>query len=218
MAADLQLQKVPVLSEEQEFLQVLGQVGGKGSVYLVGDVCRKEGESKCSLMKEFVSEVFPGDDRPGETNSNGEIKPECYPGSKGHHRPEPELGARMRAKSDKARAMHCSLVIFIFRHAYVHDQANQACVREVLKDVRSRTEGHGVRPALLGLVHAHSESPQTSKSVELLENMLRSVFSKHSHDSIWAGLFIPKAPDAVQTIKRKICKAVLCAQATGNTP
>uniref|UniRef100_A0A3B4BXW9 AIG1-type G domain-containing protein n=1 Tax=Pygocentrus nattereri TaxID=42514 RepID=A0A3B4BXW9_PYGNA len=168
---------------EEEFHQILKQIGGKGNVYLVGDVDRQDGECKCGLMQEFVAEVNGG----------------------------------MRATSDKGRAMHCAVVVFMFRHAYVRDKANHVSVREVLKDVRTRTEGHGVRPALLGLVHDHCESAETGESVELLEQMLRSVFFKHPHDSIWAGHFVPKAPDGVQDIRRHICKAVLSAQAAQST-
>ncbi|XP_072516643.1 uncharacterized protein C2orf72 [Salminus brasiliensis] len=220
MASDLQLKRVPFPpeeEEEEEFQQILKQIGGRGNVYLVGDVNRKDGECKCSLMKEFIADVLPVDDLHGEINSNGGIKSDCCPGSEGQQR-RPEPGASMRAKSDKGRAMHCALVIFIFRHSYVHDKANHVCVREVLKDVKARTVGHGAWPALLGLVHAHCESPETGESVELLEQMLRSVFSSHPHDSIWAGHFVPKSQDGVQAIRRHVCKAVLSALATDNVP
>ncbi|KAL6469516.1 hypothetical protein MHYP_G00230400 [Metynnis hypsauchen] len=212
MASDLQLTRVPPPPAEEEFHQILKQIGGKGNVYLVGDVDRKDGECKCSLMKEFVADVLTVD---GKINRNGGLGSESCSGSKGQSKPE--VGARMRATSDKGRAMHCALVVFIFRQAYVHDEANHVSVKEVLKDVRTRTEGHGVRPALLGLVHDHCESAETGESVELLEQMLRSVFFKHPHDSIWAGRFVPKAPDGVQDIRRHICKAVLSAQAAQST-
>ncbi|XP_036443206.1 uncharacterized protein LOC118819489 [Colossoma macropomum] len=217
MASDLQLNRVPVPPEEEEFHQILKQIGGKGNVYLVGDVDRKDDECKCSLMKEFVADVLAVDGMHGEMNKNGEIGSECCSGSKGQSPGKPEVGARMRATSDKGRAMHCAIVVFLFRHAYVRDKANHVSVREVLKDVRTRTEGHGVRPALLGLVHDHCESAETAESVELLEQMLRSVFCKHPHDSIWAGHFVPKAPDGVQAIRRHICRSVLSAQAAQST-
>ncbi|KAL7867027.1 hypothetical protein AOLI_G00148410 [Acnodon oligacanthus] len=215
MASDLQLSRVPPPPAEEEFHQILKQIGGKGNVYLVGDVDRKDGECKCSLMKEFVADVLAVDGMHGKINRNGELGSECCSGSKGQSKPE--VGARMRATSDKGRAMHCAIVVFIFRHAYVHDKANHVSLREVLKDVRTRTEGHGVRPALLGLVHDHCESAEIGESVALLEQMLRSVFYKHAHDSIWAGHFVPKAPDGVQDIRRCICKAVLSAQAAQST-
>uniref|UniRef100_A0A3B1KJW1 Uncharacterized protein n=1 Tax=Astyanax mexicanus TaxID=7994 RepID=A0A3B1KJW1_ASTMX len=215
MASDLQLKRAPFpQEEEEEFQQILKQIGGKGNVYLVGDVNREDGECKCSLMKEFVADVLPVDDLHREINSNGGVKSDCCPGQDGQQR-KPEVGASIRAKSDKGRAMRCALVIFIFRHSYVHEKANHVCVKEVLKDVKARTVGHGAWPGLLGLVHAHSESPETRESVELLEQMLRSVFRKHPHDSIWAGHFVPKALEGVQAIRRHVCKAVLSAQATG---
>uniref|UniRef100_A0A8B9JN84 Uncharacterized protein n=1 Tax=Astyanax mexicanus TaxID=7994 RepID=A0A8B9JN84_ASTMX len=214
MASDLQLKRAPFpQEEEEEFQQILKQIGGKGNVYLVGDVNREDGECKCSLMKEFVADVLPVDDLHREINSNGGVKSDCCPGQDGQQR-KPEVGASIRAKSDKGRAMRCALVIFIFRHSYVHEKANHVCVKEVLKDVKARTVGHGAWPGLLGLVHAHSESPETRESVELLEQMLRSVFRKHPHDSIWAGHFVPKALEGVQAIRRHVCKAVLSAQAT----
>ncbi|XP_049321227.1 uncharacterized protein LOC103040691 isoform X1 [Astyanax mexicanus] len=218
MASDLQLKRAPFpQEEEEEFQQILKQIGGKGNVYLVGDVNREDGECKCSLMKEFVADVLPVDDLHREINSNGGVKSDCCPGQDGQQR-KPEVGASIRAKSDKGRAMRCALVIFIFRHSYVHEKANHVCVKEVLKDVKARTVGHGAWPGLLGLVHAHSESPETRESVELLEQMLRSVFRKHPHDSIWAGHFVPKALEGVQAIRRHVCKAVLSAQATDNAP
>ncbi|XP_066514811.1 uncharacterized protein C2orf72 homolog isoform X1 [Hoplias malabaricus] len=214
MASELQLNRVPFPAEDEEFRQVLKQIGGKGNVYLVGDVNRKEGECKCGLMKEFVADVFPAEDPHEEINLNGEMKSKCCTGSQGSKGEcRPEVGARIRAKSDQGRAMHCAIVIFLFRDGFVSDKANRASMREVLKDVRMRTEGHGVRPALLGLVHSGSESPESGESVELLEHMLRSVFPKHPHDSIWAGHFLPKAPDCVQTIRTRVCKAVVSAQA-----
>ncbi|KAL7855329.1 hypothetical protein SRHO_G00175190 [Serrasalmus rhombeus] len=214
MASEQQQNRVPPPAEE-EFHQILKQIGGKGNVYLVGDVDRQDGECKCGLMQEFVAEVLAVDGMSGNINRNGGLGSDCCSGSKGQGKPE--VGARMRATSDKGRAMHCAVVVFIFRHAYVRDKANHVSVREVLKDVRTRTEGHGVRPALLGLVHDHCESAETGESVELLEQMLRSVFFKHPHDSIWAGHFVPKAPDGVQDIRRHICKAVLSAQAAQST-
>ncbi|KAI4902083.1 hypothetical protein NFI96_014701 [Prochilodus magdalenae] len=217
MASDLPLTKVTLQHEEEEFHQVLQQIGGTGNVYLVGDVdaSSKDGDCKCCLMKELLAELFPAGGTCGEINSNGKVR--CCSGSKGQcGRPE-MVGAKLRPKSDKERAMHCAVVIFLFRHAYLHDEANRVCVREVLKDIRTRTKGHGVQPALLGLVHAHCESPETGESVELLDQMLRSVFPKHPHDSIWAGHFVPRAEDGVQAIRRHICRCVLTAQAAQST-
>ena len=66
MASDLQLNRVPPPPEEEEFRQILKQIGGKGNVCLVGDVDRKDGECKWSLMKEFVADVLAEDGVHGE--------------------------------------------------------------------------------------------------------------------------------------------------------
>lgn len=90
------------------------------------------------------------------------------------------------------------------------------CMEGILKDIKVRVKkNHGFRQALLGLIHADAESSETSKSLTLLEETLRSVFIKHPHDSIWTGHFIPNAANGIENIKRNVCKAVNVSQSPG---
>ncbi|XP_076879958.1 uncharacterized protein LOC143528228 [Brachyhypopomus gauderio] len=120
--------------------------------------------------------------------------------------------------SAKGRTISCAIIIFIFRHVYVHNKNNRVCVEEVLKDVKARTKRSGLRPALLGLIYSDVESAETRGSVMFLEQTLRSVFTKHPHESIWAGHYISKSPDGMQTIKRHICTTVHFSQSPDNMP
>ncbi|KAK7127179.1 hypothetical protein R3I94_018386 [Phoxinus phoxinus] len=108
----------------------------------------------------------------------------------------------------KQRAIQCSVIIFIFRHDYVCGKENEACLREILKDVRARLKRNALRPALLGLVHTDSDQSESRESVVLLDRSMRSVFINHPQQAIWTGRYVSKCPDVLQEIRGSTCRAV----------
>ncbi|XP_062869369.1 uncharacterized protein LOC134331776 [Trichomycterus rosablanca] len=215
----------------EEFDRLLQQIGGRQNVYLVGDA---EGESTGELFQEFIVDMF--DTRveikfhSHTSSSNGDSKsagtqscPRSCPDSANVDKQAAELKVttvRQNGHSGhRSRTIHCSVIIFIFRHSFIHNKAKRVCMEEILRDVQVRMKkARGVRQAVLGLVRADAENSETRESVVLLMETLRSVFIKRSRDSVWAGHFIPKAPESVRNIKRNVCSAVQASQNSDNHP
>ncbi|KAK2869317.1 hypothetical protein Q7C36_001188 [Tachysurus vachellii] len=215
--------------EQEEFDRMLKRIGGKGNIYIVGDA---DGENNCSLFQEFIMDLFHTEVHIKKDKNanlgNGNIKSasvrncpvsDVAEGKDDNNADVDEKRVRRKRTITAAagRAIHCAVVIFIFRHGYVQKKANHVCMEEILKDVKVRVKkNHGGRQALLGLIHADVESSETRKSVTFLEETLRSVFIKHPHGAIWTGHFIPNAADGLENIKRNVCKAVNVSQSPDN--
>lgn len=113
-----------------------------------------------------------------------------------------------RNASGTARVIDSAMIIFIFRHEFISNNCNHVCIKEIMKDVKTRTKRSQTFPAVIGLVHATDESRGALQSVQILERLLHTVFRKHCSESIWAGLFIPNTVEKMMDIKRHANKAV----------
>lgn len=106
------------------------------------------------------------------------------------------------------RAIDSPIIIFIFRQEFISCIENRICLKEILKDVKVRLKIAGVVPALLGLVYLRGQSRETCTSVEVLDQLIRSVFRSHSSEMIWVGPFVPKTADGMHTIKKNVCRTL----------
>lgn len=234
--------------EERDFHKAMALIGGKERIYLVSDACTiKEEDEDAAVLQEFIREMFynssPADSR-GETSICGmtgavkshETPPVAGPRDPGVTAfPAEEDGAdkEKRPKRDgtaqrtatranihsQKRTIDSPIIIFIFRQTFINRPSNQLCLKETLKDVKARTKRAQIaRPALIGLIRTRLESAETRQCALLLERQIRSVFHKHSPETIWVGSFIPRTEANLLSIKKNACKVIYSSQTAGVIP
>uniref|UniRef100_A0AAY4EQL1 Uncharacterized protein n=1 Tax=Denticeps clupeoides TaxID=299321 RepID=A0AAY4EQL1_9TELE len=146
----------------------------------------------------------------GETRCDDDGRPDPSPAVAGVTAPDPAEGAVKSA----SRAVDAAVVMFLINQQYVQRTPNRVCVKEILKDVKARIRHLKVRPALVGLVRSEVETGQSQALVEVLERLLRSVFRQHSHQAIWAGVFIPGNVERILAVRRHATMALISSLMT----
>ncbi|XP_062412811.1 uncharacterized protein LOC134102658 [Sardina pilchardus] len=230
---------------EDEFQQTVCRIGGKEKIYLIGEVCKNDGDQSNSLQT-LLDEMF-SDSKHNPSSANTTLNDNTRPENQtntlndvadikdilpiqdkagtgasvkdGH---EPGLGdihrtiRSSRNATAAARSIDSAMIIFIFKHEYISSNCNHICIKEIMKDVRARTKHSPIFPAVIGLVHSAAETRGSLQSVQVLERLLHSVYRKHSSDSIWAGLYIPNTVEKMLSIKRHVNKAVHSSLSSDN--
>lgn len=234
--------------EEREFQKIIALIGGKEKIYLVSDHCKdKEVDGDdARILQEFIGEMFPGGhanllSTPASVHHHAgsqtscDLPPTAKPedldlkaGLQRESTENEERGARngnaqIRVTSrasvySSKRTIDFPVIVFIFRQTFLSQKTNQACLKEILKDVKARTKRARIaRPALIGLIRTKEDSAETHQCTQLLERLIRSVFHRHSPDTVWVGCFIPKTEAKMLSIKKNACKVICSSQAAGVT-
>ncbi|XP_029110182.1 uncharacterized protein C2orf72 homolog [Scleropages formosus] len=219
--------------EEEEFEWLLREIGGKERIHLVSDACGgAEDGARGRVLEEFVRVVFPrapADSQPAcDNNVNGLASPQHTravekgdPGSEDVHADadalaKPDSSRASRRARRVARTIDSALVIFVFTREFLTRDRGGLCVKEILKDVRGRLRKGCVPPALLGLVYGAEVPAQPCACLGLLEELLRTLFSRQPPEAIWVGQFAPGTPEVVQAIKRNVCRTVRASLCKGS--
>lgn len=116
--------------EGEEFDRMLKRIGGKSSVYLVGDADR---DNNCCLFQEFIMDMFHAEvhiKRDKNANvGNGDLKSGarvCAAASgRGEHNADvDDKRVPHTANNISGRAIHCAVIVFIFRHGFIQNKVD----------------------------------------------------------------------------------------------
>ncbi|XP_054646938.1 uncharacterized protein LOC129189347 [Dunckerocampus dactyliophorus] len=216
---------------ESDFEKTLALIGGRERIYLVSDACQSKeaGESDAGVLQEFIRDLFHGgnDGQPISSSAVSEQSHVCTAKSGGNTPLEKreDLGANTRGKTARREVSSSSLrrtidypsIVFLFRQTFISCDHNQACLKEILKDVKARTKRAGsATPALIGLVRTTAESTETQRCVQHLDRLIRNVFPKHAPETIWVGSFVPSAESSTLNIKRNFCRVISSSPPTAD--
>ncbi|KAL4630750.1 hypothetical protein GN956_G15990 [Arapaima gigas] len=209
-----QQQQPSAAAEEEEFQRLLQEIG-KERIHLVSNASRADDGARGRVLEEFVQDVFqraPADSRlPRAHSANWIPSPQCARAADKAN----SCHASRRARG-AARAIDCALVVFVLTREFLARDRGGVHAKEILKDVRGRLRKGCAPPALLGLVYRAEAPGESCACLRVLEDLLRSVFARHPPEAIWVGQFAPGAPEAVQTIKRNLCRTVRVSLCEGS--
>ncbi|XP_060690426.1 uncharacterized protein LOC132821734 [Hemiscyllium ocellatum] len=196
---------------DREFQQLVKAIGGRESIFLIGEVC----ESR-DLMFQFVNNLFPCSgklcNKLSDTGSSQHtMEQQC---KKSEPDKERELESLLESSSKvtqmvngskEQRRIKARLILFLFHQDFICNKQNDLVIRELLKDVRQRSSSWEDLPALIAVVHADAVSGELSVAVRLIDYYLRTVFHRHPGECVQALPFIASQPDSMLQLKKTTC-------------
>ncbi|XP_038671852.1 uncharacterized protein LOC119975947 isoform X1 [Scyliorhinus canicula] len=197
---------------EREFQQLVKAIGGRESIFLIGEVC----ESR-DLMFQFINNLFPCSAKlHSKLSDSGSSQQTAEPQCK-----EPDNEREFETLLDspskvthtlngtkEQRRIKARLILFLFHQDFICNKRNDLVIRELLKDVRHRSSSWEDLPALIGVVHADTVTGELSVAVRLIEYYLRAVFHRHPGECVQALPFIANQPDSMTQLKKTTCVVI----------
>ncbi|XP_078524441.1 uncharacterized protein LOC144797622 [Lissotriton helveticus] len=137
---------------EAEFSHLVAQVGGKEKFLFVGDAVTAGKASGGGIFQELSNHLFGntvggsmGDTIPEEVTKSNIVTGKGQSGAVERAPPAPA----------KSRAFKYPAILVVFKFSILQEKANEVTIREILKDVRSRSKE--AAPAIIGIVYCEDD-------------------------------------------------------------
>ncbi|XP_075434348.1 uncharacterized protein LOC142471429 [Ascaphus truei] len=192
---------------EMMFQERVSHLGGRESVLLVGEAGYSPASDGGSsgILQELSFALFRAPEKNGCANEGGEGAAEGD---------NSEVSCLTTRAPSESRIFPFPVILTVFRDALIMDSPNVTLIREVLKDIKTRTKGRKV--ALVGVAYSREEPEEETKMESQLRfgQLMGQVFGGRA----WGVCsYVRTRPETIQEVKRTIRETVE-GEARGQDP